>query len=157
MLQVSYAGSKGTRLYTFYDANQAAPSSDASAPFGTHSTVQECDSSGNCNPVFDTSISNFASSGSSIYHSLQSRFEKRFSGGLYVPWLPTPGATPSTTPHPPTWVRPTIAGPAFFVRFLSGNAGILISTSVTDFVLSYLYELPFGNGKRSGGSIEGRG
>ena len=32
MLQVSYAGSKGTRLYTFYDANQAAPSSDASAP-----------------------------------------------------------------------------------------------------------------------------
>jgi len=85
VLQVSYAGSKGTRLYTFYDANQAAPSSDTTAPFGARRPVQECDSSGNCNPVFDTSISNFASSGSSIYHSLQSRFEKRLSAGLSFP------------------------------------------------------------------------
>ena len=82
VLQVSYAGSKGTRLYTFYDANQAFPSSDATAPFGLRRPVQECDTSGNCNPVFDTSISNFASSGSSIYHSLQTRLEKRFSGGI---------------------------------------------------------------------------
>ena len=60
---------RGQGCTPFHDANQAAPSSDPTAPFGTRRPVQECDTSGNCNPVFDTSISNFVLPGASVQNS----------------------------------------------------------------------------------------
>lgn len=154
VLQVTYAGSKGTRLYTFYDANQAGPSSDASAPFGARRPVQECDSSGNCNPVFDTSISNFASSGSSIYHSLQTRFEKRLSGGLSFlasyTWSHSIDNASSANLG-----SSNNSGPRFFRAFPQWERGNSDFDVRHRFVLSYIYDLPIGQGKRFAGGLSG--
>ena len=154
VLQATYAGSKGTRLYTFYDANQANPSSDASAPFGTRRPVQECDSAGNCNPVFDTSISNFASSGSSIYQSLQSRFEKRFSGGLSFlasyTWSHSIDNASSANVG-----SSNNSGPRFFRAFPQWERGNSDFDVRHRFVFSYIYDLPIGHGKHFGGGLNG--
>ena len=116
--------------------------------------MQECDSSGNCNPVFDTSISNFASSGSSIYHSLQSRLEKRFSGGLSFlasyTWSHSIDNASSANLG-----SSNNSGPRFFRAFPQWERGICDFDVRHRFVLSYLYELPFGNGKRFGGGLRG--
>ncbi len=82
VLEVTYAGSKGTKLYTFFNGNQAAPSANSNDPTAPRRPVQQCDNSGNCNPVFDTSIDWFRSTGNSIYHSLQAHYEKRVTRGL---------------------------------------------------------------------------
>ena len=89
---LTYAGSKGTKLYTFFNGNQAEPTADpnaATAPrrpvsatligAGSPCSLATPDS---CSPVFDTGIDSFRSTGSSNYHSLQARFEKRLSKGL---------------------------------------------------------------------------
>ena len=82
VLEVTYAGSKGTKLYTFFNGNQAAPSANSNDPTAPRRPVHQCDNSGNCNPVFDTSIDWFRSTGNSIYHSLQAHYEKRVTRGL---------------------------------------------------------------------------
>ena len=82
VLELTYAGSKGTKLYTFFNGNQAAPSADSNDPTAPRRPVHQCDNSGNCNPVFDTSIDWFRSTGNSIYHSLQAHYEKRVTRGL---------------------------------------------------------------------------
>jgi hypothetical protein len=91
-LEITYAGSKGTKLYTFFNGNQAAPStnsSDATAPrrpisAAVPGALGPCAlaTPDNCNPVFDTGIDWFRSSGASQYHSLQAHYEKRVSHGL---------------------------------------------------------------------------
>src|SRR5262249_33292926 len=154
VLQVAYAGSKGTRLYTFFDANPTAPWSDASAPFGPSRPVQQCDSSGNCNPVFDTSISNFASSGSSMYPSLQTRLEKRFSRGLSFlvsyTWSHSIDNASSANLG-----SSNNSGPRFFRAFPQwerGNSDFDVRHRV---VFNYIYDLPIGHGKHFGGSLTG--
>ncbi len=82
VFSLTYAGSKGTKLYTFFNGNQAEPSADPNAPTAPRRPVSECDPLGNCVPVFDTGIDWFRSTGSSTYHSLQAHYEKRFSHGL---------------------------------------------------------------------------
>ena len=83
VLNIGYAGSKGNKLYIFLNGNQAAPSPDPNAPLAPRRPVHiDCDSSGNCSPVFDTGIDWFRSAGSSSYQSLQASYEKRFSHGL---------------------------------------------------------------------------
>lgn len=82
VFQLSYAGSRGLKLFAFYNGNQAVPTTDPTAPTAPRRPAQQCDAFGNCNPVFDTSIGTFRSNAESNYHSLQARFEKRFSHGL---------------------------------------------------------------------------
>ena len=89
---LTYAGSKGTKLYTFFNGNQAAPDpnpNDATAPrrpvFATLIELTGPVFSGKSSvlhPVFDTGIDWFRSTGSSNYNSLQASFEKRFAKGL---------------------------------------------------------------------------
>ena len=154
VLQVTYAGSKGSKLYTFYNANQAEPTSDSTIPFAVRRPVQQCDALGNCNSVFDTSITNFASSGSSSYNSLQVRGEKRFSGGFSF-------LTSFTWSHSidnasnANLGSDNNSGPRFFrehPEWERGNSDFDVRKRL---VISYIYDLPFGRGKHFGGNMSG--
>lgn len=72
VLEVAYVGSKGTKLYTFSNLNQAAPSADASAPSAPRRPF----------PVINTAISNLNGWGYSFYDGLQTKIEHRFGHGL---------------------------------------------------------------------------
>ncbi|HEV2696689.1 MAG TPA: TonB-dependent receptor, partial [Terriglobales bacterium] len=60
VLQITYAGSRGNKLFTFYNGNQADPTPDPTAPTAPRRPV----------PSIDTSISLFRSDGGSKYNSL---------------------------------------------------------------------------------------
>jgi hypothetical protein len=72
LLELSYTGAKGTHLYTFFNGNQATPSSDPSAPTAPRRPY----------PLIDNSIDELSTQGFSSYNGLQIRAEKRFSRGL---------------------------------------------------------------------------
>jgi len=72
VVELSYAGSHGQRLYGFYNGNQATPSPDPNAPLADRRPF----------PAVDGTIDAFRSNTLSNYHSLQARIEKRASHGL---------------------------------------------------------------------------
>jgi hypothetical protein len=69
---ISYAGSKGTKLYEFRNPNQALPTSDPNAPVNPRRPL----------PFLGSSLTYWCSCGSSTYHSLQTKVEKRFTNNL---------------------------------------------------------------------------
>lgn len=72
VVELSYAGSHGQRLYGFYNGNQATPSPDPNALLAPRRPF----------PLVDGTIYTFRSDTISNYHSLQARVEKRASHGL---------------------------------------------------------------------------
>lgn len=72
VVELSYAGSHGSRLYGFYNGNQATPSADPNAPLAPRRPF----------PAIDGTIDSFRSDTFSNYHSLQARIEKRAANGL---------------------------------------------------------------------------
>ncbi len=74
LLEAAYVGSKGTKLYTFFNLNQAYPTADPSAAYAPRRPF----------PYVDSSIAYFNSAGNSEYDALQTKFQRRFSGGLTV-------------------------------------------------------------------------
>jgi Carboxypeptidase regulatory-like domain/TonB dependent receptor len=136
VLEIGYAGSKGTKQYLFFNANQAAATTDPNADFASRRPI----------PAIDGSIADIESSGLSSYNSLQVRAEKRFSHGLTFlaawTWAHSIDLASSADLGAqnggdfrdhlnPQWER---ADSDFDIR--------------NRFVFSYLYELPFGRGKR---------
>ena len=83
----------------------------------------------------------FANDISSTYHALQGKFEKRMSGGL---WLLT-----SYTFSKSLWSISTPAAGGRY-RFEKGPSEFQVPHS---FTFSYGYELPFGNGKPIGATV----
>jgi hypothetical protein len=163
---VTYAGSKGTRLYTFFNGNQAEPSvnsSDATAPrrpvFATLNnppTPFTCSLAHpeDCAPVFDTGIDWFRSTGFSSYHSLQLRYEKRFTHGLQFQGS-------YTYAHSLDIASNANLGPtqnnSDFRDFRKpqqeyGNSDFDVRHR---FVFNSIYELPFGRGKHFFGNAGG--
>jgi hypothetical protein len=69
MFEVGYVGSKGTKLYSARDINQANPSTS--------------DFALRPNPYFQD-VNIMESRGNSIYHSLQTKFQQRFSSSFSV-------------------------------------------------------------------------
>jgi Carboxypeptidase regulatory-like domain/TonB dependent receptor-like, beta-barrel len=136
VLEIGYAGSKGTKQYLFFNANQATPTDDPNADFASRRPI----------PQIDGFIAEIQSEGRSRYDSLQVRAEKRFSHGLtfLAAW---------------TWAHSLdLASSADLGAQNGGDFRFHLApqwehaNSDFDirhrFVFSYLYELPFGRGKR---------
>jgi hypothetical protein len=179
VLEVSYAGSRGLKLFGFYNGNQAVPATDplfATACTTNGNTLLGCPTAprrpahgvapgapagstcdlgpnDDCDPVFDTSIATFRSNDVSNYNSMQVRFEKRPTHGLQFQAAYT-------------WSH--ALDDASSASLGSQNAGDfrLQNTPLTEygnadfdvrqrFVLSYSYELPFGRNKAFGGNASG--
>lgn len=143
VFQLTYAGSKGTKLFTFYNGNQADPSTDPSAPYAPRRPVA----------LINTGVNYFKSDGGSKYNSLQSRLEKRFTHGfsLLVTYTYSHAIDNASNANlgsqnndgfrwfkHPEW---EIGNSSFDVRHR--------------FTASYIYELPFGRGKSLMGDAHG--
>jgi hypothetical protein len=157
VLEVSYAGSRGSKLFAFYNGNQATPIGDASAATAPRRPAHNeapgatgpCDTNGidylNCNPALDTGIATFRSNTQSNYNSLQVRLEKRFSHGLQY-------EAAYTFAHALDNASSASLGSVNNGDFRDqtnpnleyGNADFDVRHR---FVFSYIYDLPFGRGR----------
>ena len=72
LLEVAYAGSKGTRLYDFLNGNQATPTANPNLPTAPRRPF----------PAVDSYIALFSSDAISSYNSLQTKVQKNFSHGF---------------------------------------------------------------------------
>jgi len=161
---LTYAGSKGTKLYTLFNGNQAAPDpnpNDATAPRRPVSATivgspAPCSLANSqfCSPVFDTGIDWFRSTGSSNYNSLQASFEKRFAKGLQF-------QASYTYAHSLDIASNANLGPtqnnSDFRYFRDpqaeyGNSDFDVRQRL---VFNSIYELPFGHGKHFLGGASG--
>src|SRR5258706_9563560 len=158
VFELTYAGSKGTKLYTFFNGNQAQPVDPLVDPRPTAARrpVQSgCDNLGNnCNPVFDTGIDWFRSTGKSSYNSLQAHYEKRFSRGLQFQasytWAHSLDISSNAN------LGPTQNNSDFRdFRFPGAELGNSDFDVRHRLVLSSSYELPFGHGKHFLGDASG--
>ncbi len=179
VLDVSYAGSHGQRLYGFYNGNQAAPATlpqfaalctanfggllscptaerrpahavDPGAPAGSTCNLSLTD---DCDPVFDTSIATFRSNDISNYNSLQVRFEKRPTHGLQFQLA-------YTWSHALDDASSASLGSQNQGDFRLQNDPMLEYGNADfdarqRFTLSYAYDLPFGKNKAFGGNASG--
>lgn len=171
ILDISYAGSRGLKLFTFYNGNQALPATDpqfatlcnnptagitpSNCPTAPRRSAKICDNANppNCNSVFDTSIALFRSDGFSNYHSLQVRLEKQFSHGLQFEGS-------YTFSHALDNASSASLGSANQGDFrLATDPKEEYGNSDFDvrhrFVFSYIYELPFGKNKALGKNATG--
>lgn len=134
VLEVAYAGSKGTKLLSARDINQPDPS-PTDIPF---------------RPNFQfADINQLESRANSNYHSLQTRFQQRLSGGVSAlasyTWAKSiddassffPSAGDANFPQDSRFVGPERARSNFDVR--------------QRFTAGYTWELPIGRGRWYGG------
>ena len=136
VLEIAYSGSKGTHLYSFYNANQAKPSANPNAPLASRRPI----------PAIDNAIFQLKSDGNSEYNALQVRAEHRFSHGLSLLMTYTYGHSLDNSSSVNLQSRNFSdfrwsAHP----EWEHGNSDFDVRHR---FVLSYMYELPFGHGKR---------
>jgi len=182
VLEVSYAGSHGQRLFGFYNGNQAVPTGFApwntlcpdagftlidcptaprrplskvapGLPAGSTCDLISAADAGNCDPVFDVAIAAFRSNDLSNYNSIQVRFEKRPTRGLQF-------QVSYTYAH--------ALDDASSASLGSNNQGDfrlqtdpMLEYGNADFdvrqrlVANYSYDLPFGKNKALGGNASG--
>ncbi len=175
VLEVTYGGSRGLKLFGFYNGNQATLPTDCAtnpncsleplaprrpaqglAPGATGpcdlnpnpiigGIPQYADGNNNCNPAFNSVIGTLRSNTRSNYNSLQTRLEKRFSHGLQF-------EAAYTYAHSLDDASSASLGSANNGDFrLQTDPNLEYANSDFDirhrFVLSYAYELPFGRGK----------
>jgi hypothetical protein len=135
VLEIAYSGSKGTKLYSFYNANQAAPSPDPTAPTAPRRPI----------PTIDTAIFQLKSDGNSEYHGLQVRAERRFSHGLGL--LTTYTYSHSLDNSSSVNLQSRNFSDFRWSKYPNWEHGNSDFDVRHRFVLSYMYELPFGPGK----------
>lgn len=128
LLDVGYVGTKGTKLYRTFDPNQAVlgPGTVASRrPF----------------PAFGP-ITTVASSADSIYHGLEVRLEKRFSNGLS--FLSSYTYSKAIDDSSAEFGNNSDGNFPQDSHNLRGERGLSNFDARHRWVLSYIYELPFG-------------
>jgi hypothetical protein len=165
VLEISYAGSHGSDLYNFYNGNQAVPevkfcttppNTPENCPTAPRRPAKKCDDSvfpPICNSLFDTAIDLLRTDGFSNYNSLQVRAEKTFSHGLEF-------EASYTYAHALDDASSANLGSLNNGDFRDQRYPFLeYGDSDFDvrhrFVISYIYQLPFGNGKKFGGDATG--
>jgi len=140
LLEVAYVGSKGTKLYTFGNVNQAAPSADPSAPYAPRRPF----------PSIDTSISYLNAEGNSEYDALQTRFQHRFSGGLSLLANYTWSHALGNASNANLGAQNNDSFRWFAMpQWEHGNLDFDVRHR---FVLNYLWEIPYGKGRHWGSS-----
>src|SRR5713101_6312978 len=163
VLEVSYAGSRGLKLFAFYNGNQTTPTAnaaDATAPRRPANNAAPGASGScalatteNCNPALDTGIGTFRSNTQSNYNSLQVRLEKRYSHGLqYEAAYTFANALDNASSASLGSVNNGDFRDQRFPNAEYGNADFDVRHR---FVFSYVYDLPFGRGRMFAKSASG--
>jgi hypothetical protein len=157
VLEVSYAGSRGLKLFAFYNGNQAVPvlgtDSLATAPRrpandeapGATGPCTLADGGANCNPALDVAIDTFRSNAQSNYNSLQARLEKRYTHGLQFEAAYTYSHALDTASS--ASLGSVNNGDFQDQRFPNQDYGNADFDVRQRFVFSYVYDLPFGRGR----------
>ncbi|MGA7292590.1 MAG: TonB-dependent receptor [Terriglobales bacterium] len=165
VLQISYAGSRGLKLFAFYNGNQAVPvvgtDSLATAPRrpandeapGATGPCTLADGGANCNPALDVAIDTFRSNAQSNYNSLQVRLEKRYTHGLQFEAAYTFSHALDNASS--ASLGSVNNGDFQDQRFPNQNYGNADFDVRQRFVLSYVYDLPFGRGRALGKDASG--
>ncbi|MBL8233955.1 MAG: TonB-dependent receptor [Bryobacterales bacterium] len=135
VLEASYVGSKGSKLYSARDINQATPST--ALPFPLRPMVQ-----------FDD-ITQLESRGNSNYHSLQLRFQQRLQHGLSMLSAYTMGKSiDDASGFFPSAGDPNFPQDSNNVRLERARSNFDVRQRLS---AGYSYDLPFGKGKLLGG------
>jgi len=157
VLEVSYAGSRGLKLFAFYNGNQAVPVLGTdSLPTAPRRPANDqgpgatgpCTLANpqNCNPALDVAIDTLRSNTQSNYNSLQVRLEKRYSHGLqYEAAYTFSHALDNASSASLGSVNNGDFQDQRFPNQDYGNADFDVRQR---FVFSYVYDLPFGRGRR---------
>ena len=144
VLEITYAGSKGNKLFVFLNGNQAAPTPDPTADLAPRRPV----------PLIDNGIDWFRSIGASSYNSLQMHYEKRFGHGLQFQASYTWAHSIDNASN--ANLGPTQNNSDFrYFRDPQAEYGDSDFGVRHRFVASYIYELPFGRGKKFMGQAGG--
>ncbi len=152
LLDISYAGSHGTNLFGMYNGNQAQPNEVFCTTNGN--TPQNCPTAPRRPfPTIDGTIDTLRANDLSNYQSLQVRLEKSFSHGLQF-------EAAYTYSHALDDASSASLGSLNNGDFRNElYPGLEYGNSDFDvrqrFVISYIYQLPFGNGKKFGGDATG--
>jgi Carboxypeptidase regulatory-like domain/TonB dependent receptor len=171
VLEVSYAGSRGLKLFAFYNGNQAVPVLGTdSLPTAPRRPAQNnnwpgadgpCDlnpannyaDASNCNPALDVAIDTFRSNALSNYNSLQVRLEKRYTHGLQYEaaytWAHALDTASSAS------LGSVNNGDFQDQRFPQANYGNSDFDVRQRFVFNYIYDLPFGRGRKFASDASG--
>jgi hypothetical protein len=165
VLEVSYAGSRGLKLFAFYNGNQAVPllgteslptaprrPANDEAPGGTGPCTL-ADGGANCNPALDVAIDTLRSNAQSNYNSLQVRLEKRYSHGLQYEFAYTFAHALDNASS--ASLGSVNNGDFQDQRYPNSNYGNADFDVRHRFVFSYVYDLPFGRGRGFAGNASG--
>jgi hypothetical protein len=162
VLEVSYGGSRGLKLFAFYNGNQATPDPNASDPLaprrpatnnnwpggtgGPCSLTLPVSNPGQyCNPALDNIIDTFRSNTQSNYNSLQVRLEKRYSHGLQYELAYTFSHALDNASS--ASLGSVNNGDFLDQRYPNQNYGNADFDVRHRFVFNYVYDLPFGRGR----------
>jgi hypothetical protein len=168
VLEVSYAGSRGLKLYGFFNGNQAIPDPNPSdpmaprrpahevtpgAPVGAACTIAAYNASiadsnpalYNCDQALDGYIDTLRSNTQSNYNSLQVRLEKRYTHGLQYQLSYTYAHALDNASS--ASLGSVNNGDFLDQRFPNANYGNADFDVRHRLVFSYIYDLPFGRGK----------
>jgi len=135
VFEAGYVGNRGLHLTRFYNANQARrmgpPALAERRPFPAFNDIQYMDSGG-----------------STAYHSLQTRIEKRWEGGISFLHSFTWGRVMTNAPNWGDGGASTQDAYNFANEWGPDNMNVKFNS-----VASWVYDLPFGKGRRYASSM----
>ena len=145
VLDLAYVGNHGVKIPVGYNLNAAlAPSLNANGTIQSNDCVQGNSTRPLCNQFGRSGTTSFLfKPTTSNYNALQARFDRKWKNGFLL-----------TTSY--TWAKALAyrsdmgaddGGPAFYLDFRR-NYSVESRNRTHTFVQSYVYELPFGKGKR---------